>query len=190
MPRKKYVKLRGAFRRKISQYSLTRENLFRLFENLNCGIFMVDLQGRFVLFNREAERITGYGRKEIFGHHFRKLLSLDDLSDGFKLFYAAVQGSYPQPILFRLLKKDRSNTIVEIQAAPFHLDRNLRGLVAFVRDIRERKKIEEGNQERVQGFIQLSKDLEAWHQQVSSLKKEVNALLSTLGEKAKYPLQE
>ncbi len=186
----KYQRLRKAFQRKLNRHRQCQENLLALLENLPSGIFVVNFTGQIVFFNREAEKIIGYERKQILNAHFRTLLSLDDLADGFKLFYEAIRGNYPQSILLRLLKKNRATTVAEVQVAPFRLDEQLDGAIAFVRDISERKRIEEINRKRVESFIQFSKELEEWHQQVLTLKKEVNNLLITLGKKEKYPLLE
>lgn len=161
-----------------------------LFEKVSVGIFGVDLSGRIVFFNHEASRITGYSSDEILQHHFRKLLSLDDIADGFRLFYQAVRSHYPKSVLLRTLKKDRTSTVVEVSAAPFYLGGKLQGALAFMRDISERKKLEEANRKRVETFIRFSKELDTWHGQVESLKKEVNDLLGLLGKPEKYSLTE
>ena len=186
---KKYHRLRNGFLKKLNFYRKCRENLFVFLENLPTGIFVVNPSGRIVFFNKEAERIFGYKRSQIRGSHFRTLLSLDDLAEGFKLFYDASQGNYPHGTLLRLLKNDRSTTITEIQVAPFRLDSRFDGAIAFIKDVSERKRIEDVNRKRVETFIRFSNELEEWHQQVVALKKEVNGLLVTLGKKEKYPLR-
>lgn len=185
---KRYERLRNAFRRKIIQKRLFRENLLTLFQNIYGGVFIVDLKGRIVFFNRESERISGYHENEILKSHFRKLLSLDDLADGFKLFYDAIHGLYPRSALLRILKKDHSSTIAEMEVAPFCLEGKLEGVIAFMRDNTERKRLEQANKEKVESFIRFSDDLDKWHKEVSALKKEVNDLLTILGKDRKYPL--
>lgn len=154
------------------------------------GIFSVDLSGRIIFFNHEASRITGYSRDEILRCHFRKLLSLDDIAEGFKLFYQAVRSNYPKSVLLRILKKDRTSTIAEVSAAPFHLGGNLRGTLVFMKDVSERKRLEESNRKRVETFIKFSGELENWRSQAASLKKEVNGLLLQLGKPVKYSVDE
>ena len=44
-----------------------RDNLEHVLDNLKEGIIAHDLQRRVFFFNREAERITGYGREEVLG---------------------------------------------------------------------------------------------------------------------------
>ncbi|MBI5578357.1 MAG: sigma 54-interacting transcriptional regulator [Deltaproteobacteria bacterium] len=44
-----------------------RDNLEHVLDNLKEGIIAHDLQRRIFFFNREAERITGYGREEVLG---------------------------------------------------------------------------------------------------------------------------
>jgi sigma-54 dependent transcriptional regulator, acetoin dehydrogenase operon transcriptional activator AcoR len=45
----------------------SRENLVRILDNLKEGIIAHDLQRRIFFFNSEAERITGYHRREVLG---------------------------------------------------------------------------------------------------------------------------
>ncbi len=47
------------------------------------GVIIVglDAQGRIQLFNREAERVTGYARDEVFGRSFVEVLGLEDPTD-------------------------------------------------------------------------------------------------------------
>jgi PAS domain S-box-containing protein len=47
--------------------NVTPENLARILDNLKEGIIAHDLERRILFFNREAERITGYGRTEVLG---------------------------------------------------------------------------------------------------------------------------
>ena len=44
-----------------------RKNLERVLDNLKEGIIAHDMERRIYFFNREAERITGYHRKDILG---------------------------------------------------------------------------------------------------------------------------
>lgn len=185
---RRYRRLRQIFRKKTKQHRFCRQNMFELFESVAVGIFQVDLAGRIVFFNREAARITGYSREEILRHHFRKLLSLDDLSEGFRLLYQAVQGSYPESVLLRVLKKNRTSSIVEVSSAPFYLEGKLQGAIAFIKDVSERKRLEESNRKRVEAFLRFSHEIDAWHGQVLALKKEVNEMLSQIGKPEKYPL--
>ncbi|MBI4549672.1 MAG: PAS domain S-box protein [Candidatus Omnitrophica bacterium] len=186
--RERYARLRRGYKRKISQLGRCRENFFEFLANISLGIFLVDLDGRVIFFNKEAEKITSYRDSEIRDLHFRTLLSLDDISAGFKLFYQAIQGNYPRTVLLRLLKKDRSTTIIEIQVAPLYMDGSIRGVIAIMRDVSERKRLEESNRKRIESFIRFNSELNEWHRQVMELKQEVNALLVSLGKKAKYSL--
>ncbi len=187
---RRYKRLRQVFRKKIKQHGFCRKNLFDLFESVSVGIFQVDLAGRIVFFNQEASRITGYSREDIAHHHFRKLLCLDDLSEGFRLFYQAVQGNYSKSILLRVLKKNRASSIVEISAAPFYLEGKLQGGLAFMKDVSERKRLEDANRKRVETFIRFNNELDAWQDQVLALKKEVNNLLLQIGKPGKYSLDD
>jgi len=49
-----------------------RDNLEHVLDNLKEGIIAHDPQRRIFFFNREAERITGYGRNEVVGETVTK----------------------------------------------------------------------------------------------------------------------
>lgn len=183
---RRYKRLRQVLVKKIKQHQFCHQHLLDLMEKVSVGIIQVDLAGRIIFFNQEACRITGYSREEIHLHHFRKLLSLDDLAEGFKLFYQAVQGSYPKSVLLRVLKHNRASTIMEVSAAPFYQGGKLQGAVAFVKDVSERKRLEDANRKRVETFIRFSHEMDAWQEQVLVLKKEVNDLLFAMGKPGKY----
>lgn len=184
----RYERLREAFGRKIRQYETGSMHFWELVEHVAIGVFTVDLEGRIQFFNKEAERISGYQRDEIRSSHFRSLLSLDDISEGFKIFYQAARGAYPKSLLFRVRKKIGATIITELEVAPFYQGGKLEGVIAFMKDRTERKKLEESNRKRVEAFIEFSHQLDQWHVEVLSLKREVNDLLVALGRKEKYSL--
>lgn len=52
---------------KLEKILSEKENLERILENLSEGIIAHDRDRRILFFNRSAEEITGYGRKEVLG---------------------------------------------------------------------------------------------------------------------------
>lgn len=187
---RKYLRLKKAYERTISRSRETHRHLISLFENLPVGVIVLNMAGRVVFFNRESHKILGFKASEVSGAHFRMFLSLDDISEGFRMVYEAIKGHFPQKTILRLLKRDRGTMIAEVEIGPFKLDKKLNGAILFLRDVSQRKKIEDLNRKRVQSFMEFSKELEEWQGQVLALKKEVNNLLVSLGKKEKYPLVE
>ena len=57
----------------ISKILADKKNLERVLDNLKIGIIAHDLNRRIFYFNKEAERITGYNRKEVLGKDCHKV---------------------------------------------------------------------------------------------------------------------
>ncbi|HEY4370287.1 MAG TPA: PAS domain S-box protein [Steroidobacteraceae bacterium] len=60
------------------------EDTFRRLVNgiRDCGIYMIDTEGRVISWNAGAERIKGYGAEEIVGRHFSEFYTPEDRSAG------------------------------------------------------------------------------------------------------------
>ena len=107
----------------------------QFFEEFPNPVWIVDLKGRFVFFNKAAEKLIEYQRDEILGKHFRMLLTLDDLSDGFLFLYQTLNGCYSEHTLFRIRKKGGSTRVVDVMAAPLYFDGKVRAGLAIAQDI-------------------------------------------------------
>lgn len=184
--KRKYLALKKAMGKKIHELEDTKREFFNLFENQKDGVIIFDLMGRVTFVNEIMNEICGYPKDEVLNRHFRMFLTLDDLADGFKLFYNVLRGEYSTNNLFRFRCKDGSTKIVELNVSPLHEFKKIVGGVAIIRDITKRKKIEMENRDRVEQFKQLDSDLENWKKQVSNLRQEVDMLLVELGRKKKY----
>lgn len=141
-----------------------RECSSQAFEEFDNTVFMVDLMGRIIYFNRAAELLLGYTREEILGRHFRTLLTLDDLSDGFLFFYQTLQGCYAEHTLFRVRRKDGSTRVIDVLASPISFGGRVRAGLAIAQDVTGQKSTDPGNEERVKAFKKFSEDLDQWNQ--------------------------
>lgn len=181
-----YLRLRSNYGRKLQRFESCRKHFLELMENVRIGVLIIDLKGRIVFFNSKSEDILGFARKEMLNSYFRSLLSLDDLGDGFKIFYDAIRGVYTAPTFLRMRRRDRSTIVCEVQTAPFYFEGRLQGGVAIFSDVADRKRVEDSNKKRVENFVQFSREIDEWRDKVNHLKKEVNELLTALGKVRKY----
>ncbi len=184
--KRKYLALKKAMGKKIKELEDFKREFFSYLDNQKDGAVIVDLMGRITYCNEATLEICGYSRDEVINHHFRMFLSLDDLSNGFKLFYNVLKGEYSTQNLFRIRCKDGSTKIVEVNAAPLHEFGKIVGGLSVIRDISKRKQVEKENAERVMGFVKLDEQMENWKKQLSELKCEVDVLLAELGREKKY----
>lgn len=184
--KRKYIALKKAMGRQIKELEDFKREFFNFLENQQDGAVIVDLMGRITFCNDAATQICGYSKEEVINRHFRMFLTLDDLAEGFKLFYNILKGEYSTNNLFRVRTKEGSTKVVEVNASPLHEQGKVVGGLAIIRDIAKRKQLEAENAERVERFKQLDMELESWRKQVGTLQHEVDDLLVKLGQGKKY----
>ncbi|MBW1828521.1 MAG: sigma 54-interacting transcriptional regulator [Deltaproteobacteria bacterium] len=64
-----------------------------ILDNLDVGMFTVDRGGHITFFNNEAERISGYSRRELLGKHFTEIFEEDAMQDSYQLKESIDNGS-------------------------------------------------------------------------------------------------
>ncbi len=70
-------------KRKIDELDMTRDYLNDIVESMSSGLIAVNLRGRITTFNRAAEKITGYSRREILGKKYSSVFP--DETGGFSI---------------------------------------------------------------------------------------------------------
>jgi len=149
--------------RELIEFSETlKKNSERFFQNLGGSVFVFDLKGRFVFFNQAAEKLLGYERNDVLGQHFRLLLTLDDLSDGFLFLYQTLNGCYTEQSRFRFRRKDGSTLVLEITAGPIYHSGKVRAALAIAHDMSGQTSGSAQDVERVKIFKKFSNDLAKW----------------------------
>ena len=130
------------------------EELFRNY--LECapdGVYMSDVKGTFIYGNRKCEEITGYRREELIGKNFLELniLSEKDLNKAIQLLQANMQGKPTGPDEIELISKEGRRIPIEISTSV--VQRMGEGIIlAFVRDITERKQAEKKLQQTLENL--------------------------------------
>jgi diguanylate cyclase (GGDEF)-like protein/PAS domain S-box-containing protein len=124
------------------------EELFRSYlEYAPDAVYMSDLKGNFLYGNRKCEEIIGYRREELLGKNLLELNILPEksLNKSAELLMASMEGKPTGPDEIELICKDGRLISVEINTSV--VQRMGQGIVlAFVRDITERKRAEEACQ--------------------------------------------
>jgi PAS domain S-box-containing protein len=109
------------------------------------AIFMLDAQGRVASWNPGAERIKGYRANEIIGCDFSVFYTTEDIDDGKPqrvLEIAAAEGRYEESAW--QVRRDGSRFWASGVIAATHDDKGrLRGFTIIMRDVTERKRMEE-----------------------------------------------
>jgi len=113
-------------------------------ENAPDGIYHNDLQGKFLYGNHKSEEIIGYSREEMIGRNFQELNILPEqsLKKAMKMLQASREGKSTGPDEIELISKDGRRIPIEINTSVVqYKDKTI--VLGFVRDITERKKLEE-----------------------------------------------
>jgi PAS domain S-box-containing protein len=130
------------------------------------GIVTVDLKGFITTINDAFEKLTGFSREEIVGKHFTRIgtLRVSDIHRYVKVFASLVKGDVPPSFDFIFKRKDGSEGWAESQFRLIEIDGKKRELFAVVRDVSERKMIE-------QKTLKYQERLEALHRSSFRLSK-------------------
>jgi len=123
----------------------SEQKLRLMFEAINEGIFVIDLDGKVTEVNRGVEEITGYRREQLLGQS-----GLDYMFPGFKddamgmLQKVIARGGTQKEVVVPM--KTATGKVIEVEAISSVLrdiSGNPIGLIGIVRDISERKKAED-----------------------------------------------
>jgi len=136
------------------------EKYRNLFENATDGIFELDLMGRFISGNRKAEQICGCSRGGLIGKNFTKMLPRKEIPIMLSTFQKVLRGKVNT---FEVELKTRSGDLVplEITTAPRKKNGKLIGTLGVVRDVTERKRVEEAmleTEEKYRSLVENSTD--------------------------------
>ena len=119
----------------------------------NYAIFMLDPEGRVLLWNEGAEHMTGYKANEVIGKHFSCFYEDEDLRSGTPehgLEVARTTGSYATEGW--RVRKDGSRFVANILITAIRDDSGaLRGFAKLIQDITERKEAEKALAPRNRG---------------------------------------
>jgi PAS domain S-box-containing protein len=132
-------------RKKMEELLREKEEFFRsVAENSVNAILVIDDKFRITYMNNEAERISGYSRKETINHDFRKYLSEESRSLVQERYLQRQRGEKIPPIYeFKIVRKDGQKIDVEVKSEIMHCQNVKIATVVQLVDITDRKKMEQ-----------------------------------------------
>ena len=122
---------------------------------------MSDLEGNFLYGNRKCEEIIGYRREELIGKNFLELNILPEksLNKAAQLLQANIEGKSTGPDEIELISKEGRLIPVEINTSVVQR-MGQRIVLAFVRDITERKQAEEDLRKSEERYRTILEDID------------------------------
>lgn len=145
--------------RKIKETLSEFEKYKKLIENFNDIIFVVNSKGKFILFNKKAEKLLGYNRNEIMGKSFSKILPKKYWIICRNKFKTLSKGEKFTTTEMEFLNKYGKKFPVEIDCIPFFKDNLFFGVQVVARDITKRGKIEQEKTKLLNDLIGRVKEL-------------------------------
>jgi len=106
-------------------------------------IFMMDPEGRITYASPATKRLLGYVPDEIIGKLFQDYLPESEGTEVVRTFIEIAKGRSIESLQLGMLRKDRSLAIVEMNASPIIIDEEVTGVQGIIRDVTERKRMEE-----------------------------------------------
>ncbi|MGM0896411.1 MAG: bifunctional diguanylate cyclase/phosphodiesterase [Bacillota bacterium] len=131
----------SAEKRALAMLAESEEKYRSLFDYNLDAVFEMDKSGRFVNANAMTEKLSDYTREELIGLDFTPLIA-DRIERVWSFFAAALSG---EAVNFeqRIQRKDGDIIEVDINAVPKRRNGEIDGVFAIVRDITEKKAIEQ-----------------------------------------------
>jgi PAS domain S-box-containing protein len=134
------------------------------FESVNDAIIRLNKSGKIIDINDRVTDIFGYTRDEVIGKNFSKLgiFSPKDLLRVLKLFGKAVTGDVEEILVWPIRHKNGTMIPVEASASLVKKNDKVDGVVAFIRDITERKRAEETLREQAETIRSIVDSSQDW----------------------------
>ena len=113
-----------------------------LVENANDMIYVHDLEGNFVSWNRKAEDLTGYKMSEARNLHFRDLIAPEDHALAEEMLEKKLAGENSPPYTVRVIAKDGARYEVEVSSRLLFENTRPAGVQGIARDLTGRRRLE------------------------------------------------
>ncbi|MGI6549654.1 MAG: PAS domain S-box protein [Syntrophomonadales bacterium] len=120
----------------------SEERYRELFENANDVIYTQDFDGRFIVFNKAVEQLTGYSREELIGMHMNELIAPEYLSLCENMINQKLHKGGSTSYEAEIITKDGQRLPMEISTRLIYEGERPVAIQGASRDIRRRIEVE------------------------------------------------
>jgi PAS domain S-box-containing protein len=142
----------------------SEEELKAIFDSVRDGIALLDMTGKVIKANKRIVEVGGYSEEEIVGRRIKllKMFAPSSIAKMLPAFAKIISGQKVLPIEVETYTKNGEKLVIEIHGSLFKKRGKAMGIVAVMRDITERKQVEEALKESENRFRTLvEKSVEA-----------------------------
>jgi len=151
------------------------------------AIISVDGNGLIRVWNRAAERIFGYSKEEAMGAPVEMIIPVEYRErhrEGFKGFSSTGRGRFIGDVMeVEGLRKDGSRLPIELSLTSIKI--NEWYATAVVRDITERKKLEDALERKFEETERMNRLMVGRELKIGEMKREIERLKAVIGEEGK-----
>jgi PAS domain S-box-containing protein len=154
------------------------EKLLAIFNSVRDGLVILDKTGKILQVSKSLIKLGGYPEKEIIGRRLKlmTMFSPKSLVQILANFIKTIAGQDILPYEVEAITKDGTKLFGEISGSPLRKGEKIIGVVAIIRDITERKKIEEELIKRNEELEKFQKVVIGRELKIIELKKEIKEL--------------
>jgi PAS domain S-box-containing protein len=138
------------------QLKESEERLRGIVETSFNAILNMDHEGRITYISATPETILGHTQEEIKGKEFRTFLPESEAFKATQAFMAVMNGESVRGLELELRRKDGSLAPVEMNGSPIIKDGKIVGVQVVIRDVTERKKMEQELRDSEEKFRAIS----------------------------------
>ena len=136
----------------------SEERYRELFENARDAMYVHDLEGTYTSANHAAEKLTGYSREEIVGHHFSEFVAAEHVKQVRERFCGKLAKQGETTYETEVIAKDGRRVPVEVSSRAIYENGVIVGVQGTARDITERKQAQDTLQMFSRQLIEAQED--------------------------------